>query len=421
MMLNISQIRRLSAMDIQDQPYAIALLGFSSPGRGLSVWAMFKPLFHFLICLSLGLCRLSGQDEAENSAIEDDGVQVSVLGYHDFTVDEEETEMRIRADKFRKQMELIKQFGITVISLEDFHAWKQGKKELPKKCIMITVDDGWKSFHELAYPILKEFDYPYTLFLYKNYVDGGGRALSSTMIKQMIANGATIGSHSVSHPYPISFKNQQQKGEDAYLKFLRKEMGESRTFLAKRFKTPITTYSYPGGYVTKEMLPLITELGYDYGFTTKPGKVKRDSPNNALPRFMILGSYDRIFEFATDYGDGGPTAIAGMLEQPAHPVSPEAGSMVPSRLPVIRADLSKVENLDPETLVMRVAGFTKVPAVFDAENKTFSWQVNRPLRTSNCLVTVTWQDLEGESPEKPLRWSFQIDREAAYLNQELEP
>ena len=146
---------------------------------------MLNSLRHGLIALiSTTSCLLAQESPVEEP--KDDGVQVSVLGYHDFSIAEEETEMRIRVAKFRKQMELIKQLGITVISIEDFHAWKQGKKELPKKCMMITVDDGWKSFHDHAYPILKEFDYPYILFLYKNYVDGGGRALSSTMIKKMM-------------------------------------------------------------------------------------------------------------------------------------------------------------------------------------------------------------------------------------------
>lgn len=380
-----------------------------------------KASLYILLVSILGLIELPAQNPSNKSSTMDDGVQISVLGYHDFTVDQEETEMRIRVDKFRKQMQLIKQLGITVISLEDFHAWKQGRKELPKKCMLITVDDGWKSFHELAHPILKEFNYPYILFLYQNYVDGGGRALTSAMIRNMMTHGATIGSHSVSHPYPISFKNQQKKGEEAYLKFLRLEMGDSKNWLTKRFKTSVTTYSYPGGYVSKEMLPLVTELGYDYGFTTKPGKVMRDSTNSTLPRFMILGNYDRVFEFATDFGRGGMPATTGILEQPDHPVFPEAGSLTQSRLPIIRADLSKIKDLDPETLVMRVAGFTKVPAVFNEETKNFSWQVTRPLRTANCQVTVTWLNLEGAAPEKPLRWSFQIDRKAAYLNQEQQP
>ena len=64
----------------------------------------------------------------------------------------------------------------------------------------------------MPFPILKEFGYPYTLFLYKNYVDGGGKALTTPMIQEMINAGATIGSHSVSHPYPAHRQKFPQKG-----------------------------------------------------------------------------------------------------------------------------------------------------------------------------------------------------------------
>lgn len=377
-----------------------------------------------LLWMVLGPVWASAQEAAtpDPSAPEhdpkDDGVRVSVLGYHDFTTTEPETEMRIHADKFRKQMELIRQFGISVISLEDFDAWKRGEKPIPEKSILITVDDGWKSFHQHAFPVLKEFNYPFTLFLYKNYVDGGGRAMTTPMIKEMMEHGGTIGSHSVSHPYPVVFKKKKREGAKAYERFLRHEIGESGKFLRQRFKAPVLTYSYPGGFVTQEMPPLVSELGYRYAFTIEPGKVKYDTPDTALPRFMILGNYDRIFEFATDFGgDRQAGAVTGLLQTTEHPVLPEPGSMVASRLPRITADLSKVEDLDPETLEMRVSGFTKVPAGFDPETKRYSWQVQRPLRRPTCQVSVHWRNLEGERPETPLRWTFQIDREAAYLQE----
>ena len=74
-----------------------------------------------------------------------------------------------------------------------------------------------------------------------------------------------------------------------------------------------------------------------------------------------------------------------------------------------------VEDLDPATLVMRVSGFGEVPANFASESRKFSWQVNRRLRQSTCQISVTWKDSTGKAPEDPLRWSFQIDRESAYL------
>lgn len=357
--------------------------------------------------------------------IPDDGVRVSILGYHELAEDQPETAMRIHTSKFRKQMEAIRQLGLKVISLDEFTAWKNEGKEIPKASVLLTFDDGWKSVYTDAYPILKEFGYPFTIFLYKNYVDGGGRALTTPMIKEMIANGATVGSHSVSHPYPITVKSYRKKGEKTYDAYLRKEMGESKRFLEAKFPAKVTTYAYPGGFYTEEMLTLADEFGYHHGFTVLPGKIKRSLPDATLPRYVILGNYDKIFDLATRFQTStGAVAtldgeFAGEIPQLAprtpYPVTPEAGAIVNSRLPVISADLSSVEALDPATLIMKVAGFGEVPAVFTPENGKFTWQVNRRLRQPTCQVLVTWKDSTGKPPAVPLRWTFQLDREAAYL------
>jgi len=356
--------------------------------------------------------------------VEDDGVRVSILGYHDFSETLPETEMRINTTKFRKQLEIIEQLGITVISLQDFIAWKSGDISLPDKCVMLTFDDGWRSVYTDAYPILKELGHPFTLYLYKNYVDGGGKALTTPMIKEMLANGATLGSHSVSHPLPSMVRRKRDEGPEAFDAYLRVELGESKDFLESKFNVPVTTYAYPGGFFTEEMLMLAPELGYTHLFTVQPAKVRRASPDHALPRYMILGTHDRIFEFATTFreaSDGvvAPTgAIAGMLESTPYPVIPEAGAIVNSRTPEISADLSGLDSLDPATLVMKIAGFGVVPAVYDADSGRFSWTPNRRLRHPICRVEVTWLDIAGTPPEKPLAWSFQLDRESAYLGEE---
>src|SRR5690606_35508059 len=110
-----------------------------------------------------------------------------------------------------------------VISLEDFLAWRQGSKTLPEHCILLTLDDGWKSVYTDAFPILKEFNYPFSLYLYKNYVDLGAKSLTTPMIKEMMQAGASIGSHSVSHPFPAVVKSHQKKGPAEYEAFLRIE------------------------------------------------------------------------------------------------------------------------------------------------------------------------------------------------------
>ena len=364
---------------------------------------------------------------AEESVVDapestEDGARVAVLGYHDFSETEPETAMRIHTAKFRRQLEMLGQLGVSVISLDDFIAWKKGEKGIPPKSALITLDDGWKSVYTDAFPILRELGLPFTLFLYENYVDGGNKALTSAMVREMMKAGATIGSHSVSHPYPATVKERMGRGAEEYDAFLRREMGGSKRFLESRFKVPVSTYAFPGGFHTPEMLSLGSELGYSHMFTVMPGKVTRATPDDRIPRYMILGNYDKIFEFATTFIDpNNPLAqpegaISGLIQATPHPVRPEAGMIVNSRLPEIEADLSAVAYLDPSSLVMRVSGFGQVPASYSPETGRFAWTVNRPLRHLTTQVSVSWKDADGNPPEKPLRWSFQIDREAAYLS-----
>ncbi|BCX46348.1 polysaccharidede acetylase protein [Haloferula helveola] len=349
----------------------------------------------------------------------DDGVRVAVLGYHDFSESEPETEMRIRTDKFRKQMETLRELNLPVIPMADFQAWKRGEKEIPKQSVVITIDDGWKSTYTDAFPVLKEFGYPFTLFLYKNYVDGGGKALTTEMIKEMKKHGGTVGSHSVSHPYPGAVKTHRREGPDAYDKFLRDEMGESKRFLESKFGDAVTTYAYPGGYHTAEMFTLAEEFGYGHLFTVIPGKVKRDTDNLTLPRYVVLGTHDPIFDqavrFVTPSAGDTAGAIAAVAASTPYPVEPRPGALIGDRLPVISADLSEAEDLDPESLVMKIGGFGTVPASWDADSKTVSWKTNRHLRLPLCKVEVTWKDSDGEPAPEPLRWTFRIDREVAYV------
>ncbi len=353
--------------------------------------------------------------------VPDDGVRVAVLGYHDFSEKERETAMRIRTSKFRQQMEAIRRLGIPVIPMPDFIAWKDSGKTIPEKAIVITMDDGWLSTYTDAYPILKEFGYPFTIYLYKDYVDGGGKALTTEMIREMMANGATIGSHSVSHPFPQTVKQHRKRGPEAYARFLDMEMGESKRFLEAKFGKKVDTFAYPGGYFTEEMFGKAAEIGYTHLFTVQPGKVKRSVPNNALPRYVILGNYDKIFDFATSFREtqsGVQGSASGLVQELPFPVEPQPGAIINTRLPEISVDLSKAENIDPATLRMQVAGFGEVPANYATEGKLFSWQVNRRLRQPACNVQVTWKTTDGKETDTPLKWGFRIDREAAYLPDE---
>ena len=350
--------------------------------------------------------------------IENDHVRVSVLGYHVFSKTRKVQDMVIRTSKFRQQMQAIKDLGLNVISLEDFILWKQGKKTIPDRSILITIDDGWKSVYTDAYPILKEFGYPFTIYLYTNFINNGGRTLSNEQIEEMMQNGCSIGSHSVSHPLPSKVKREKRKGTEPYLKYLRHEFGQSKNLLKAKFKKPITTYVYPGGHHDDEMNLVSSELGYQHLFTCLPGKTTRETANHVIPRYVVLGQdkYDYIFNRATTFkATAYSKSVAGaIIQKTAHPVLPKPGARIPERMPTISADLSSLENIDPDSLIMRISGFGRVPAIYDPATKTVSWKINRPLRILTCDVSVQWKLTEDGDYQDPMRWTFVIDKEAAY-------
>ncbi len=367
------------------------------------------PIFGTAILL---IAPLLGQ---KKEALADDGSRVAVLGYHVFHATRKASEMRIPTSKFREQMQFIKDSQIPVISLHQFLAWRRGEESIPPQSIMITIDDGWKSVYTEAYPVLKEFQFPFTVYLYQNYVgaDRGGRALSLAMIREMLESDlCTIGCHSVSHPRPGTVRKARREGPEAYDLFIRRELGDSKAFLEEKFEETITTYAYPGGFHTEEMFTVADELGYDHLFTVKPGKVRRDSNRSTLPRYIVLGNHDGAFQAAMIFRNGSKLTPAAM-ELP-YPVEPGSGELISSRLPTIKVDLTGVTNLDLDSVELRVGGFGKVSHRVNPQTGKLEWKVNRPLRQPNCRASVKWK-LKGASKFEPtMQWAFSIDHEANY-------
>ena len=361
----------------------------------------------------------------QNSApVDQNKTQVAILGYHNFSEVKPPTDMRIRTSLFRKQMEALKNSGTPIISMRDFLEWKTGNRNLPANCVMITIDDGWKSVYTDAYPVLKEMGIPFTIFPYTQFLTGLGASLSVREVKEMVAHGATIGSHSTSHLYPSVWKKIQKKGAVDYTATLDKEIRDSRIWLQNTFSVPIECYCYPGGYNTPEMVAKLAEYGYTAGFTVIGQKVQHHLDNMTLPRYMVYGRYPNTFIKAVTFS---PSVDAGTqlpsshsqgtsstsaeelrttLPPPAQTVFPLANSIIPRSTPTISITLPKEQGLYPNDMEMRVAGFGRVPAQYKPEASILAWTPNRALRTNPITVYVTWKTGEGKGVLHSATWQF---------------
>ncbi len=252
--------------------------------------------------------------------------QVAVLGYHNFSKTKTCTEMRMSTADFCRQMQFIKDSDISVISMQDFLEWRHGTRRLPAKCVLITIDDGWKSVYSDAYPVLKAYGYPFTMYLYTRYINVKGDSMTSEQIQEMMAHGATIGSHSSNHLYPSKWKRYKQDSAE-YAAQLQKELVDSRTKLMSMFGN-CSTYCYPGGYNTPPMHEVLGTAGYQAAFTVLEKKVQCEEVQFQVHRYMVFGTNHEIFRRAVNFGGqenvAATRAAIAAAEKPAREFFPAA-------------------------------------------------------------------------------------------------
>ena len=343
--------------------------------------------------------------------------RVAVLGYHNFSETRPVSDMLMRTSELRQQMEHIRKAGYTVISMPEFLEWRFGDLQLPEKCVLITLDDGWRSVYTDAYPVFREYGYPFHLFLYTRYLSGLGDSMSPAMIREMMRNGATVGSHSSNHPYPSNWRKHEAAGPEAYGAFIDKEIGASREKLVQLFGD-ITTYCYPGGYNDNEMVKRMPGYGYSAAFTVIPGKVTCEEEQFRIRRYMVFGTDPSIFRSAMNFSAtsaGAAVAAAaepGKLSQqtppPPFPVSPGAGETVSCDVPTIAAQLGSVQSIDLSTVRMYVSGFGRVPARVETSTRSIQWTPPCRIYMPNLSVHIYWQSTDGTRHHA--EWSFSIDQ-----------
>jgi len=344
---------------------------------------------------------------------------VSILGYHDVR-ERGGSPMLIAGSKFRQQMQAIKDSQIPVIPLADVMAWKRGEKSIPPESIVITFDDGWEGVYEQAYPVLKEFGFPFTVYLYKKYVNIGGRSMTWDQVRDMMRNGCEIGSHSVSHE---SLKKKPKAGmSDAdYQAWVLAELKDSRDFLEQNLKIKITSFAYPYGVFDDEIMNTGLQIGYESLVTVNGQKVGFDTLNGKLGRYIIHGDSDTNFKLATSFRGRGDVSSNKFLladakndkGEPLVILSPAPDSTITQRRPVLEANLKNAGTVIPESVKLRIGGLGTVPATYDPATMTLRYEFPYKLRRDECLASLTFQR-DAAQPAEVVNWRFKLDLTAAY-------
>ena len=304
-------------------------------------------------------------------------------------------------------MKMLKDSSIPVIPLKDFLAWKKGEKAIPPRSVLITIDDGYVSGYHVAWPILKEFGYPFVMYPYTKYIEVGGKSVTWHQLQEMRDGGVEFGSHSVSHDHMTHPKTL--KGGD-YQEWLKNELFGSKQILESQLNVPITTFAFPYGNHNAQIIESALKNGYEALFTVNPVPIRFSSPPGSLGRFMIASTHPATFKNALRaLGSAGFSTGQGNINSSAIATEPKNDETIDNPLPEIKVDLSTLGNIQPNSIHLAISGFGPVPATYDPETKKLSYKVTRPLRAKTVTIFFS---AKNETGTMGTTWTFHCSSKA---------
>jgi len=206
--------------------------------------------------------------------------EIVILMYH--SVDSTDDRHAVNPEEFKHQMEYLRK-NYAIVTLNEILDFIQGKRNLPRKAVSITFDDGYHDFYSNVYPYLSMNGLPATVFVTTGYVSGewplsssSPKTLTWNEIEEMSKNNIEIGAHTVTHP------NLQKIG----IREAEDEIVKSRGEIEKHIKKCVDFFSYPFGKYRPDIVDEVKSLGFKAA-VGGGGTIRKDACVFTLNRIQV--------------------------------------------------------------------------------------------------------------------------------------
>ncbi len=199
-----------------------------------------------------------------------------ILMYH--SVADNSSFFTVTPAEFEKQMAYLKENNFNVVSVSHLVEALENKKQILPKTIVITIDDGYEDNFTNAFPVLKKYNFPASIFLVTDSVGGERQTsaglvfkkLSWQQVQEMSATGLIdFYPHTKTHP------KLDQVLENA----VTEEIRGSKNTVEERMNKTADIFAYPYGRYTPSVVNILKQEGFKAALTVKTGRVKNgDNP-----------------------------------------------------------------------------------------------------------------------------------------------
>ena len=165
--------------------------------------------------------------------------------------------------------------NFSIIPLSEFCRVRAAGRTLPERCVVVTFDDGYEDNYLYAFPVLKKFNIPATVFLTTGFIEGevditekypayrGLKPLEWGQIEDMKRGGIEFGGHT--HTHPVLSRIAINEAEEEIVtsqNIIKSKLGGCRNF------------AYPSGMpntYNSEVISILRKHGFESACTAVMG------------------------------------------------------------------------------------------------------------------------------------------------------
>jgi peptidoglycan/xylan/chitin deacetylase (PgdA/CDA1 family) len=187
-------------------------------------------------------------------------------------------DLYVKPADFAGQVRWLAAHGYHAVTLRRVYDFWTGKEALPRKPVVLTFDDGYRSDFTVALPTLRARRWPGVLNLeVRNLQPVWGTRPGE--VRALIAAGWEIDAHTMTHPDLTTVDPAQ----------LRYQVAGSRAAIRRMFHQPVDFFCYPSGRYDDAVLAAVRVAGFLGATTTNEG-LARPGSLYTLDRVRVNGS-----------------------------------------------------------------------------------------------------------------------------------
>lgn len=293
--------------------------------------------------------------------------QVAVLMYHDIAK-QTSSSGTIQVEKFERQMELLAANGFNVIHIDEYVDYLLHDGSVPDNAVLLTFDDGYETFYEQAFPILKEYDYPAVNFVIVSGIDDPARQgrpkMTWEQMREMQEFGMSFYSHTYDlHHYGVINEEGEEKPvttrklyieaenrtetEEEYTERVKNDLSLAENRLREELGNTRGIIAFPYGAYNDEVLDIIHSLGIEASFTIKEGLNSKEDKNS----YRINGEFGETAEEFIE-------KLKELNPNPRKPLEKDMKNLIIDGQPVHFTDLQP--SADGEELMIPLREFCQI-------------------------------------------------------------